>query len=207
MTERRIHIEPTNRCTLACPQCPRTQHRDLVISDIDVDVAADICSNYDKVVMAGNHGDTIYHPRLYELISAIKSRKPGIAIHLVTNGAFRSEKWWQHIAPLFDKNDDITFSIDGLPHNNHLYRVNSKWPTIEAGIRTLRAHNPTVRMNWKWIIFKHNQHDIDQGMQLARSLGFNRFIPYWSERYEEKHEYLIPTVGFDQIMENIDANG
>jgi len=173
--------------------------------DIDIDIAASICSNYDLVMMSGNHGDPIYHPQLPELVAAIRARQPSITFEIVTNGSFRSERWWMQLAPLLTKRDSITFSIDGLPYNNHLYRVNSRWPTVEAGIRTLRAANPEVRMCWKWIIFSHNQDDIPAGIDMARSLGFNELLCIWSTRYEQQHQSLIPTKTFEQIRDSVNA--
>jgi MoaA/NifB/PqqE/SkfB family radical SAM enzyme len=115
-----------------------------------------------------------------------------------TNGAFRSIDWWKKTANILRYRDSITFSIDGLPTNNHLYRVNSKWETIENGIRTLVECNPDIKIEWKWILFKYNQYDIDAGVELARKLGFHKFRIVKSVRYEIE-DPLTPTIDWKEI--------
>jgi len=176
------------------------------MTDMDVDLAASICCHYDNVVMSGNHGDPIYHPRFHDLVSAIRARQQDMRFRIVTNGSSRGQQWWAQLAKLLGDHDEVTFSIDGLPHNNDLYRINSKWPSIEAGIRTLRENNPGLRLVWKWIIFAHNQDDIAAGAAMARSLGFNQFHCVWSTRYDQRFAEFIPTKNLQQIRETLDAS-
>jgi len=154
--------------------------------------------------MCGNHGDPIYHAEFHELLHRLREDQPSVSITIVTNGAFRTENWWKQTANLLKPTDHVMFSIDGLPSNNHIYRVNSRWDGIEAGIRTLRNHAPDqMLMTWKWILFRYNENDVKQGKQIARDLGFNRFLLVQSARYSEK-ELFIPTKSLLEIWE--DAN-
>ena len=115
-----------------------------------------------------------------------------------TNGAFRSIDWWKKTANILDHRDNIIFSIDGLPNNNHLYRVNSKWETIENGIKILVECNPDIKIIWKWILFKYNQHDINQGIELAKKLGFHGFRVVKSSRYDIE-DPLTPSLDWQEI--------
>lgn len=204
MLERHLHIEPSSRCSLSCPQCPRTQYLDLIaIEDCDIDATVRACTGFDVALMCGNHGDPIYHPRFHSLVSEIKSAHPNIHIRIITNGAFRTPAWWERLGGLLTGPGDIvTYSIDGLPSNNHMYRVNSKWQTIEDGINALRSVNPTVTMIWKWIYFKYNQHDIKQGIELAKQLKFNKFMLVSSVRYETGH-YLTPDIPLETAQQEV----
>jgi len=197
-----LHIEPSSRCTLACPQCPRTEYIDRIVpEDCDIDVIARACRDFDTVIMCGNHGDPIYHHDFHGLIDAIRLSNPTIGIRIVTNGAFRSEEWWKTTAGMLNSNRDfLTFSIDGLPTNNHLYRVNSKWPSIETAIRTVSALNPDLTLIWKWILFKYNERDICDGIDLAAELGIKKFIMVSSVRYEQDH-WLTPSKSYDEIKQ------
>lgn len=207
MEGEKLHLEPSSRCTLACPQCSRTEFPDRVaIDDLDIELAARISSDFKAMFMVGAHGDPIYHPRFHELVSAVKTASPGIKISMHTNGAFRSESWWQKTATLFARGDTVTFSIDGLPRNNHLYRVNSRWNSVELGIKTLREHNKNVTMRWKWILFRYNQDDVEEGVDLAKKLGFNYFELIESDRYQPGH-WLTPTVSYGDIRDKINACG
>ena len=140
--------------------------------------------------MCGNHGDPIYHHDLHGLISEIRHQNNMIRIGINTNGSYRSWQWWTQLANVMTcPRDRINFSIDGLPENNHQYRKNSDWQSIEVGIKTLKRENPKLELCWKWIVFRYNEHDIRQGMRLAKELGFNRFNVVWSDRYRADDEF------------------
>jgi len=197
-----IHIEPSSRCTLLCPQCPRTENLDMISSeDCDIDSMVKACHDYQEVLMCGNHGDPIYHREFHRLIRKLKEDRADRNIRIITNGAFRSREWWDGLARLLTHEDDsITFSIDGMPDNNHLYRVNSKWSTIEDGIVALRNANPALILLWKWILFRYNEGQIHNGITYAKELGFKKFILVKSVRYEEG-DTLTPTRSYDKIKE------
>ena len=199
-----LHIEPSSRCTLACPQCPRTEYIDRILAeDCDIDAITRACTGYDSILMCGNHGDPIYHNDFHGLLSSIRRANPYISFRIVTNGAFRSQTWWENTAELLDNPEDtVTFSIDGIPSNNHLYRVNSKWPSIETAIRTLADINPSLMLIWKCIIFKHNENDMRTAIQMAETLGIKKFIMVKSVRYEQGH-WLTPVKSYDEIKNEI----
>jgi len=200
---RMIHIEPTTRCTLACPQCPRTEHLNMVSTqDCEIDITANICKGFDLVHLCGNHGDPIYHPRFHDLIQRIRADNPNIIFSMHTNGAFRNSDWWKVTANLFTKSDSITFSIDGLPTNNHTYRVNSRWNSIHDAVTTLREQNAEIEMIWKWIVFKYNENDIEQGIQLARDLNFDNFLVVRSYRGDADDPFTT-TIGIKQLKEKL----
>ena len=204
MIDDTIHIEPSSRCTLRCPQCPRTEYIDRIsIDDCDIDSTVRACNDYPHVLMCGNHGDPIYHAKFHELIRALKADRKDRSIRIITNGAFRTVDWWEQLAPLLDSPGDcLTFSIDGISDNNHIYRVNSKWPTIEQGIKAVRRCNPTITIIWKWILFRYNEDQVLQGIELARQLGCNKFIVVKSVRYEEG-DFLTPNATYEDIKESV----
>lgn len=198
-----IHIEPSSRCTLECPQCPRTVHSvRYENSDCDIETMVRCCRGYKEIILCGNHGDPIYHPRFHDLIRLIREDNPDAHFHIDTNGAFRSESWWEDTAILLGDGDTITFSIDGLPRNNHMYRVNSRWDGIEAGIRVLRKLSPDLHMRWKWIVFRYNQGDVVEGMRLAHDLGFDSFKMVYSTRYGIQPESR-PTKDYEDVKQEI----
>lgn len=202
-----LHLEPTTRCTLACIHCPRTAYPGSVaIADMDIDLAVEACKGVRKLAMCGDHGDPIYHPRFHELVRAIRGSNPGIEFWINTNGAFRDRDWWADLAVLLDERDCVAFSIDGLPHNNHIYRTNSRWPSVERGIIALREANPLVSMEWKWILFNYNQDDVGRGVRLAKRLGFNYFTLIGSTRIEDS-DPVLATRGVHEVREELIASG
>lgn len=197
-----IHIEPSSRCTLRCIQCPRTQHlSDIAVGDLSIDLIDRACTGYDNILLCGNHGDPIYHRQFHELIQRLVTNHSHARIDLVTNGSGRSPAWWHTTTRLLRWSDCITFSIDGMPWDNHVYRVNSKWRSIEGAIKAIRKARPYIWLQWKWILFSYNEHEIKQGMQLAKDLGFNKFQVVGSSRYADG-DWLTPTRRLDDIRED-----
>jgi MoaA/NifB/PqqE/SkfB family radical SAM enzyme len=181
-----IQLEVTTRCTIGCSLCVRTQvGKELPIADCDIMANARACIGYDHVVLCGNHGDPIYHPGFHELLTTIRELNPSIGIHMHTNGSFRTQQWWQKTAQLLTPNDTVVFSIDGMPHNNHIYRVNSDWTMIENAVNTLVNSQSGAKIVWKWILFSYNQDDVEAGIELSRQLGFNRFSLVFSTRPDD----------------------
>ena len=170
-----MHIEPTSRCTLECPGCPRTWfaktlHRPFPKQDLDLDDFSRFldCKDghaVDKFLLCGNHGDPIYYPRLMEMIRRFRDRKFAIS----TNGSYMPEKFWYTLAENLTNNDTIYFSIDGLEHDNHLYRRNADWDSIMAGL-DIMVESP-ARVVWKSLIFSYNQHEIGQIEKMAHDRG------------------------------------
>ena len=74
---------------------------------------------------------------------------------------------------ILDENDKIIFSIDGLEDTNHLYRKNAKWKSIMGGIEMLQKRK--CKIIWKFIVFKHNQHQIYQAKQLCEQFSHITF--------------------------------
>lgn len=202
-----LHIEPSTRCTLACIHCPRTIHSELVgIDDIDIDMIVRQCEGVEELSMCGDHGDPIYHPRFHELLESVRAAYPDIRFWINTNGAFRSREWWARLAGILDGRDVVVFSIDGLPNNNHIYRVNSKWEGIEQGVEALRSGNPKLWMIWKWILFNYNENDVMAGMRLAKRMGFNQFKVIGSSR-ERLPDPVLATKTVRDVRRELIASG
>lgn len=202
-----LHVEPSTRCTIACPHCPRTMYLgDVSIHDCDIDMVVNACHGIDRLALCGNHGDPIYHPRFHDLISGVKTAHPDICIDINTNGAFRSADWWRKLALILDEKDELVFSIDGMPYNNHIYRVNSKWKHIEEAVTTVRSINKKVNMVWKWILFNYNEDEVLQGIRLAKKMGFNWFKVIGSTR-DEDDDKLRASKTVQQIREEFIASG
>lgn len=192
-----LHIEPTNMCTLKCPRCSRTEFietfkpKDWDNQNLNLDHLKkflDIDLSGLQIQLNGNYGDPIYYPNLFEMIEFFKSNQSRIILH--TNGSYRPVSWWEKLAGMLDKNDVVTFSIDGTPENFTNYRVNADWTSIQQGIDVLvksQAH-----IVWKYIVFSFNENHIDEARQLSQQLGMDEFVVNNSDRWRE-NDWLQPT--------------
>jgi MoaA/NifB/PqqE/SkfB family radical SAM enzyme len=178
-----FHIEPTSKCTLECPLCDRTWFYEKFgkrnLHEINIDHVVNFVGVNSKVLLCGNNGDPIYHSKFIELITKLKNNN--CSIEIVTNGSAKTRKWWQKLNALLDENDSIIFSIDGLEDTNHLYRKNAKWKSIMTAIDVLQ--NRKCKMTWKFIAFKHNQHQIYDAKKLSVKLKFDEFEFEQSDRW------------------------
>jgi MoaA/NifB/PqqE/SkfB family radical SAM enzyme len=176
---KRIDLEITRKCPIDCPMCPRTTGKNKkdkwMLDHISLDAIRNITKikSLDFVSICGIYGDGIYHPKFHEILQIIKDSP--VRVNIETNGAHRTQAWWEKCENLFKENDSVTFSIDGLEKNNHIYRINTNWDSIMIGVKTLRRVCPNIKLIWKWIYFKYNQYDTLEGYKLSKELGFDSF--------------------------------
>lgn len=171
-----LHIEPTNRCVLACPGCPRTTWKDILKrpvskADLDIDLLERFldCEEGRKInrfYVCGDYGDPIYYPELLTLIERFRDK---VSFEIVTNGSRQTEKFWNNLSSVLTDQDRIMFSIDGLEDTNHLYRINSDWPSIELGLDIMSKSSASV--HWKTIVFKFNIEQLEKIKSFAISKG------------------------------------
>lgn len=192
-----LHIEPTNICVLKCPGCARTrfidqwpQHwknhcldPDVLLRFLDIELQ-DL-----PITLCGNYGDPIYHPVFFDFIKKFKQR--GAKLVIITNGSHRKSEWWQELVSELGHQDDIVFSIDGLPDNFTQYRVNADWPSLVTAIDV--CARSSVSTTWKFIPFAFNQDSIAAARQLSEDLGVDRFMIDPSARFDERTEVFLPT--------------
>ena len=172
-----LYVEPTTQCRLACPRCVRTYLRSSYRpAQLDVDLLverlAPVGHQIKKIEFGGNYGDPIYHPQFLSMVRRLKTAERQIVVH--TNGAHQTSVFWQGLSETLDERDVILFSVDGLQETNALYRRGSDWSTIETAFRVL--HSSRAMKVWKFIVFAHNQTQIDEAKEAARRWGFKKFL-------------------------------
>lgn len=180
-----IEVELTSKCTLGCAVCSRTTDPDETFNkwkfgELDISVVESLLKLPSVRFMnyTGAYGDPIYHSKLLDIVKLTKQY--GKSLQITTNGSYRNAEWWQQLADTVDERDHISFSVDGLAHNNHIYRVNADWPSIETGMRIMTKSKAFVE--WKWILFEHNQFDIEEGYKMSRDMGFKCFLVVETQR-------------------------
>jgi MoaA/NifB/PqqE/SkfB family radical SAM enzyme len=176
-----FHIEVSSKCTLACPRCARQEvPNGLVNTELDLEFFKRnftpdfVLANVEKITFCGDDGDPIYAHDLIPIIQYLKSIR-SVEIVIVTNGSHKKLSWWTQLGQTLDKNDSVHFSIDGYDNaSNNLYRVNSDYDSIIAGLQTLRVTS-LCRIVWAAIAFKFNQDQIKYMQEFAKKLGVDVF--------------------------------
>ncbi|MCZ0932993.1 MAG: radical SAM protein [Oligoflexia bacterium] len=201
-----LNIEITTRCSVKCPMCPRTVFPQFLNSKLDMPVSLvnhlNFSDNLKKIYLTGANGDPIQHPNFHSFLRALKNTTKA-QLNINTHGSFRSKNWWENTLNILSKTDHIIFSIDGLEDTNSIYRVHAHWRSIESAVK-LSAQK--LQTTWKFIIFKHNEHQISKAIHLAKSWGVAYFSlkrsdrwsePYWpKDNVSDWMEHLRPSEDF-----------
>ena len=168
-----LHVEASTYCNARCPLCPRNAHGYNVpgvyaeqhLSIENYKKALEKFPNLKFVYFNGNLGDPMMNPDILELAKISQCYT-----NIFTNGSIGREETWKGLAKLIG---EVTFSIDGLEDTNHLYRQDVDWNKLMQRIKWyIEAGGTAV---WKWIKFKHNQHQIHEAETISKQLGFKRF--------------------------------
>jgi MoaA/NifB/PqqE/SkfB family radical SAM enzyme len=198
-----FHIEISSKCTLRCSRCARQEvPNGLVNTELDLEffkrnfTPEFVLANVEKITFCGDDGDPIYAHDLIPVIEYIKSIKP-VEIVIITNGSHKKSSWWIQLAQLLDSNDSVHFSIDGYDNaSNNLYRVNSDYQSIIAGIEALR-HNSGCKIIWAAIAFKFNEEKLDYMQDLAQQLGVDVFQVTKSTKFGS----VYPSYGSNDLLQ------
>lgn len=178
-----FHVEPTSKCTLECPLCDRTWFYETFkkrnLHEINIDHLVNFVGVNAEIDFCGNNGDPIYHSKFHELCKRLKDNNCQLTI--TTNGSAKTKAWWQKLNNIMDKDDTLILSIDGLEDTNHIYRKNAKWKSIMGAIEIFAERK--CKMHWKYIVFKHNQHQIKEAKELSSKLKFDYFQLERSDRW------------------------
>lgn len=193
-----LHIEPTNMCTLKCPDCGRTEflkmfpkkwtNKNLNLNHLKEFLDIDLKGL--TINICGTYGDAIYYDQLFDMVKFFKDN--GSKISLATNGSYKSKEWWQNLASLLDNNDEVILAIDGLPDTFTTYRINADWSSIETAINVLKQ-SPT-QLVWQYILFLFNEHQVNEAQELSKKLGFDKFFVRHSERWDSDRTNVPSTV-------------
>ena len=183
-----IEFDITSYCNSGCPICVRHKWgtSDLIdemkLAHLDKDVIfkiADEVSPKVKFHLNGVLGDAMMHPDIVEIVEYITSK--GIWTNIETNGGSRNEKLWAELGK-FEK-FTVQFSIDGLADTNFIYRIKTNFDKIISNAKAFI--NAGGKAHWKFIVFEHNQYQVEEAKQLAKEIGFEKFTVLDSFRFLE----------------------
>jgi MoaA/NifB/PqqE/SkfB family radical SAM enzyme len=180
---KKLQFEPTSYCNARCPHCGRFDengnlHPDLELTHLDIDTILDnlellTLSSLANIIIEGDKGDPIMHPDIEKFIDRFYNLPTSPAITLMTNGAIRSAAWWSKLGAKYPRLR-LTFSIDGLEDTNHLYRVGVNYAKAIANAQAYI--NAGGRATWKFLVFKHNEHQVAEAKEIAEHMGFANMI-------------------------------
>jgi len=188
-----LNIEISSKCIGKCPFCSRDQkvrpYGDHLITFSDFKkLPTTLIRQLKWITFAGNFGDLSTNKEMVKIVAFIKTLNDTIVLGGDTNGSVQDEKWWGKLGPFF-KNGSMVFSVDGLEDTHALHRIGTDYNKIIKNIRAFAASGGIA--HWKFILFKHNEHQIKAAEQKAREIGCKRF-------------FVIPSRDYNDVLEKPD---
>jgi hypothetical protein len=188
-----LHLESTDVCQAACPLCaretnprfdPEDRHH-LTVDHIVSVFGREQIGSLHKMFMCGNYGDPAAGHHTLDIYRAFREINPEITLGMNSNGGLQNPTWWQELASVMTgPRDYVVFSIDGLEDTNSIYRVNVSWKKVMANAEAFIGAGGSA--HWDMLVYQHNQHQVDQVQEFARSIGFSWFRAKVSKRQPVK---------------------
>ena len=186
-----VHLEVTQNCQAACPMCernirgeglnPHLNLDELNLQDCKQIFTPSFIKQLDSMYMCGNYGDPIIAKDTLEIFRYFRNNNPDIWLSMNTNAGARSETWWYDLAQIFGRNGRVIFSVDGLEDTNHIYRQNVNWGLVERAMDSFIESGG--RAQWDFLVFEHNEHQVQEAKQLSLKKGFEKFTAKKTGRF------------------------
>jgi MoaA/NifB/PqqE/SkfB family radical SAM enzyme len=187
---KQIHLEITNNCQASCPMCSRNHHgglenplikiQDWTLNDFKHIINQEVLDQIENLYFCGNFGDPLLNNDLVDMCQYTTDNS-NVSIRIHTNGSLRSTVWWERLAKALPDNHLVIFGIDGLRDTHSRYRIGTDYDKI---IKNAQAFiSAGGRAEWAYIVFEHNQHQINEAKTIAADIGFEKFTTKNSSRF------------------------
>lgn len=176
-----LHLELTIKCNAICDMCSRNykgkvrknlQLTELTLDDCKKIFSPSFISRLELISMCGVYGEPVTATEILEIIEYFYSCNSNLHINIYTNGSIRTEEWWGKLAKTL-KNGYVVFGIDGIGDIHAIHRKNTNYDKIIANAKSFIKAGGKAR--WDFIVFKHNEHQVEEAKKISEELGFEIF--------------------------------
>jgi len=193
-----LEWEITTACNAACPQCPRNYYggktwKNLPIIQNSLSWAQThftekFIKKLKRIDFCGTYGDPILNNEFLEIVRWVRTVNNELHLSVKTNGGLKNTDWWAELSHALGPNSCVFFGIDGLEDTNHLYRRKVDFQKVIQNAQSFI--NAGGNAFWNFIVFKHNQHQVDDARLLSQQLGFKNFQVKCTSRFFDKTHQL-----------------
>jgi hypothetical protein len=149
----------------------------------------EVLHQLNSISFCGNYGDPLMNKDLVGMCRYTTQTNPNISIRIHTNASIQNKKYWKELAKSLPANHIVIFAIDGLEDTNHIYRIGTVFNKIIENAKAFIAAGGNAE--WAFLVFKHNEHQIEAAEQMAKDLGFKMFTKKNSNRFLLTEEYPV----------------
>jgi MoaA/NifB/PqqE/SkfB family radical SAM enzyme len=186
-----IHIELTDKCNAQCPMCARTNVNDIsktteLVKNVEItfDGFKSIVDTikFKKYIFCGNYGDPLSAKDFLKIVEYVSDKNTEIFIH--TNASLKTPSYFKKLGNILsvNPNNNVFFALDGLEDTHSIYRQNTNFNKIIENAKSYIT-NTKAKSTWEYLVFKHNEHQIDIAKQKAKELRFTNFNYRYSNRF------------------------
>ena len=194
-----ISMEMTFRCPLQCPFCDRQdpKYKKTIerSKDLPVENFIRVCeSNHKKITFCGDISDPIYHPDFLEILKVMTLYKDKIFV-IHTTATRKSLTWWNEVFDMTTSNIHWIFGLDGTDQETaNIYRVNTRYDEVIEVMKL--AVSKGINCIWSFIVFKHNEHQIEDFKKISEDIGISiRIVKSnrWPKNLVKKYKIYPPS--------------
>ena len=175
-------VEPVNFCNLQCPLClttSMTQSRPSALLPYETftKFIDNVGDSLLQLIFWG-WGEPLLHPDFPRMVAYAKAH--GVIVHTSTNGSMQLKR--EQAEELVDSGlDSIVAAVDGATQDTYeKYRKGGCLDTVIRNIKLIQdvrrqKGSPTPVINMRFVVMRHNEHELDATRNLARTLGVEYF--------------------------------
>lgn len=203
---KKIRLDMTSFCQLKCPACPMTYlPTEEKRGYVKLEQFKKLLDNNTWVqeIELANHGEVFLNPDLLEIFKYAFEKNVSLTIDVGVNLNSVKENVLEGLAKY--KIKSMKVSIDGACQETYKrYRVGGNFDIVMSNIDKIneykKQHNTEFpKLNWTFIIFGHNEHEIEKAKEMALNKGMS-FTPKlnWDSEFSpiNNAEHVKKVTGF-----------
>ncbi len=210
-----ISVEPTSICNLECPECP-TGKKELTRfkGNIDFDLYQKIIDEFSPYLLnliLYFQGEPFLNKDIFKLIE-YSAKKKKVYTTTSTNGHYLTGEYAEKTVR--SGLDRLIISMDGTTQDVYeQYRKKGDLEKVKEGIKNIvywknRLNSKTPFIVIQFLVFKFNEHQIEDIKKLSRDLGADKTELKSAQIYDfENDSSFIPTISkYSRYKKDINGN-
>ncbi len=174
----KIQIDPCNICNLKCEACPSNNSPDYPKGQMSFEnykKIIDELEDYLYFVGLFNWGEPFLNKDIFKMIGYTSSKD------IKTTVSSNFNQFTEEIADkvINSKLDTLIISLDGASQKTaHTYQKGTNFDKVVKNIKMMvrkkkEANSKLPYLQWRFIVMKHNEHEIPKAKQLAKEFGID----------------------------------